>query len=445
MKTHVSAIYAAIGALGLLLAGCSGGSGEPTAANAGNGKDLEVVSFQGGFGIEFFQKAAKEYEAKHAGVHITVTGGPRVWEQLRPRFANGTPPSLTWPGWGMDYWALIYDKQVFPLDDALKTPAADGKTVWKDTFDASLLKLGEYQGKQYELPYHYNIMGWWYNPDTFAKHGWKVPKTFKELVDLCPKIKAAGMAPITYQGMYPDYTIKGFLFPWAISVGGIKAADDAQSLVPGAWKSDAFLQAAKMVKQLRDSGFFEDGASGLSHTQSQTDFLAGKAAFIPCGTWLESEMRKTMPPGAKMAFMLPPVVDGGKGDPSAIMIGIEPWIIPTGGSNHDLAIDFYKYMTSLDKAKQFITECGTLTAIKGSDQVTLPPLLVEPARLFRESKTVYSIQFDTWYSTLGTESKNAMAALLNGSNTPEQFVDRLEAAAEKVRQDKSKPVHKMTH
>jgi len=229
-----------------------------------------------------------------------------------------------------------------------------------------------------------------------------------------------------------------------ISYGGIKAADDAQSLVPGAWKSDAFLQAAKMIKQLRDAGYFEDGADSLSHTQSQTDFLNGKAAMIPCGTWLESEMKKTMPPGTKMAFMLPPLADGGKGDPSAIMIGIEPWIIPTAGPNHDLAIDFYKYMTSPDKAKQFVTECGTLTAIKGSDQAKMPETLVEPARLFRESKTVYSIQFDTWYSTLGTESKNAMAALLNGSNTPEQFVDRLEAAAEKVRQSK-KPIHTMTH
>jgi N-acetylglucosamine transport system substrate-binding protein len=102
-------------------------------------------------------------------------------------------------------------------------------------------------------------------------------------------------------------------------------------------------------------------------------------------------------------------------------------------------------LTSVDKAKEFVTQCGTLTAIKGSDQVKLPETLVEPARLYHASKTVYSIQFDTWYSTLGTESKNAMAALLNGSNTPEEFVDRMEAAAEKIRQDKSKPIHTMTH
>ena len=61
-----------------------------------------------------------------------------------------------------------------------------------------MLKLGQFNGKQYELPFHFNILGWWYNPDVFTKHGWAVPKTFNDLLALCPKIKAAGIAPITY-------------------------------------------------------------------------------------------------------------------------------------------------------------------------------------------------------------------------------------------------------
>jgi len=439
---------AVLTAVGFAITGCgdSGSSktADGTGSGGGNGKDLEVVSFSGGYGIDFYEKAAKEYEDKHPGVHISVSGGPRAWEQLRPKFANGTPPGLTWPGWGMDYWALIYDQQVMPLDDALATPAYDGKGTWKDTFEPSLLKLGQYEGKQYELPYHYNILGWWYDPGVFAKHGWTVPKTFNELLALAPKIKAAGIAPVTYQGKYPAYMIQGFLFPWAASAGGIQVLDDAQSLKPGAWKDPAFLKAAQMIKQVADAGFFEDGANGQDHTESQMAFLQGKAAMIPCGTWLFSEMSKTMPPGAKMAFMLPPLVDGGKGDPSAIQIGIEPWIIPTKGPNHALAIDFYKYMTSLEKAKQFVEEKGTLMSIKGSDQANLPEHLKVPAKLFRDSKTVYAIEYDQWYAKFGDEVKNAMSALLNGSKTPEEFVQTCEDEAEKVRQDKSKPIHVMT-
>jgi len=90
--------------------------------------------------------------------------------------------------------------------------------------------------------------------------------------------------------------ISGFLFPWAISSGGIEAVDNAQNLIPGAWKSPAMLEAATKIAELRDKGYFEEGALGMSHTESQTEFVTDKAAMIPCGTWLHSEMSKSMPP-----------------------------------------------------------------------------------------------------------------------------------------------------
>ena len=102
------------------------------------------------------------------------------------------------------------------------------------------------------LPYYFNVNGWWYDKVLFAQHGWTPPKTWSELLAVGAKIKAAGIAPLTYQGKYPYYMITGFLLPWAISAGGIQALDDAQNLVPGAWKSPAFLQAARMIKVVRN-------------------------------------------------------------------------------------------------------------------------------------------------------------------------------------------------
>ena len=71
------------------VAGCGksvGTSKSPSAGGAGSPGEVEVASFQGGYGIDFFERAAREYEAKHPGVKIRVWGNPRVWEQLRPRF-----------------------------------------------------------------------------------------------------------------------------------------------------------------------------------------------------------------------------------------------------------------------------------------------------------------------------------------------------------------------
>jgi N-acetylglucosamine transport system substrate-binding protein len=102
----------------------------------------------------------------------------------------------------------------------------------------------------------------------------------------------------------------------------------------------------------------------MSHTQAQAGFLNRKAAFVPCGTWIHPEMKDSWPKGRKIAFMLPPTVDGGKGDPTAIQVAIEPWMVPAKAQNKELAIDFFKYMTSVEKSKHIVEEKGTLMAIK---------------------------------------------------------------------------------
>lgn len=406
---------------------------------------LDVALFKGGYGIDFFEKAAREYEAQHPGVKIKVWGNPRVWEQLRPLFVAGNPPDLTYPGWGMDHWPLVYENQIVPWDEYLAEPPYEGQGKWGDTFEPSLLKLGEYKGKHWMLPYFFSMNGWWYDKVLFARHGWKPPRTWSELLSLCAKIKAAGIAPITYQGKYPYYALGGFVYPWAISHGGIGVFDDCQNLVPGAWKSPSMLQAARMVKQLLELGYFQNGANGMSHTEAQMEFITGRAAMIPCGTWLHSEMREQLPPPGKfeMAFFLPPILDDGKGDPTAISIGIEPWVIPAHGKNRRIAVDFYKYLTSVKKARQFVEDKGTLMSVRGSETARKPPYLESPADAFKNAKTVYSADYIQWYPTLGKAAQDAMAALMTGEATPEQFVDRLERAAEQVRQDPNIPKHRV--
>lgn len=422
-------------ALGLALAGCSGSSKSPTS-------DVEVMAFKGGYDIDFYQTAATEFNAKNPGVKVTVDGDPRVWEKIRPRLVAGSPPSLMLPGWGFDQWAAAEEGQLMLLDKSLATPAYEGKGSWGDTFEPKLLKLGQLDGKQYVLPFYFNVWGMWYDPGLFAKHGWTPPKTYDELLTLSAKIKAAGIAPITFQGKYPYYMLEGMVLPWVQDIGGIKALDDLQNLEPGAWKSPTMLKAAGMIVELRDKGYFETGASGLSHTESQTDFLNGKAAMIPCGTWLDTEMKKTMPAGAQLQFMLTPAA-AGAGDPTAVPIDIEPWMIPTDGKNPDGAIAFFKYMTSLGKAKQFVRQKSTLTAIKGSEKVNLPHSLEAPLAAFNGSKTQWSYELRYWYAVMETEIENALTELVNGG-TAAKFCDRCEAAAEKIRTDNSVKKHKVT-
>jgi N-acetylglucosamine transport system substrate-binding protein len=404
---------------------------------------LEVQAFKGGYGIDFYETASKEFASRNPGLNVEVAGDPHVWEQLKPRFVANDVPDLVFPGWGMDHWALADEGQLFVLDTALDSPAGEGSGNWRDTFEPSLLKLGIKEGHQYVLPYYFNVQGWWYDPELFAKNGWAPPKTYPDLLALCEKIKAKGIAPLTFQGKYPYYMLEGMLLPWAVSVGGLQAVTDAQNLVPGAWKSTSILAAAKMIDQLRVKGYFQNGAVGMSHTESQTEFLNGHAAMIPCGTWLYAEMKKVMRPGAKMQFLMPPLAAEGKGDPTALLISIEPWMIASKAKNPEAALALFKYMTTLTKAKQFVEQKGTLMAIKGSDQAKLPETLVVASKAFKNSKSVWSYIARQWYPAMEKEIENALTSMLNGEITPEQFCDRAEAAAQKTKSDDSISKHQV--
>ncbi|MEX2242680.1 MAG: extracellular solute-binding protein [Fimbriimonadaceae bacterium] len=394
---------------------------------------VSIKVFKGGYGDDFFIEAGQEY-AKANGVTVKTEGDPRMWDRLRPDFVAGNPPDVAWPGWGMDYWGLVYDGQVEPMDAYLAEPAyGETEGTWLDTFDPDLLKLGQYDGKQYLMPYHVNLNGWWFNKTVFDKNGWKPPQTFDELLALGPKMKAAGVAPLTFQGQYPYYMLYAFIYPWAISSGGLEAWNNCQGLVPGAWKSEHMLRAAKAVEQLRDAGFFMDGSLALDHIQSETQFLDGKAGMVPCGTWLYAEMENAWPPGVVAEFMLPPVFSDGKGDPTTLMVAIEPFIVPSKAKHMKDGIEYFRYITSKDKARQFIEEKGTLMAVKGLEDATYPTHLKRPAELFAQAKTKWHSEYRFWYPELAEEAEKAMSALLAGDIDAAAFCARLEAKAEETR------------
>ncbi len=436
------------GALASLALG-STGCVHPVDGDSGSSRPhtghLEVRVFQGGYGVDFYERAAREYERDHPGVTIDLQGDPRIWEQLRGAFVDGSPPGLTFPGWGMDHWALIYEDQVQAMDDALLTTAYGETTgTWRDTFIPDLLRLGSFDKQTYLLPYYVNLNGWWFNAGLFENRGWRPPATYEELLTLCGRIKASGLAPLTYQGKYPAYAIQGFLIPWAISEGGIQAYRAAEALKPGAWSAPAFLRAAQMILELRSQGFLDPNANGLSHTEAQMEFVNGRAAMIPCGTWLESEMRKQTPKGFRMEFFLPPHLQAGKGDPTTLQVGVEPWLVPSRGQNQALAIDFFRYLTSKKKARQFVQEKGTLTAIRAANEGELPATLRKPALCLQQARATWTTNYAQWYKPLDEALKNATAALLQGSRTAEQFVAEVEAAATKVRNDPNIPKHDTT-
>lgn len=399
--------------------------------------EIEVACFQGGYGIDFFEQCAREYEQAHPDIKINLWGNPRVWEQILPRIAAGNPPDLCWPGWGMNTWSMIFDNQFLPLEKYLDQPAYGVDKTLRETLVPSLLAKSKYEGQHYLFPYNFDAFGIWYNKNLFKQHGWQVPTTFTELTALCEQIKEHHIAPMTFTGRYPGYALRGFYFPWVISLGGLEVLNRAQNLEPGAWTHPAFVQAAEHVLEFKREGYFQAGCIGMNHTESQMEFLVGRAAMIPCGTWLHSEMSNLLPDDFVMEFMLCPVFEDGKGEPTLVCAGLDGkgWFIGAKSKHPDLAADFFRYLASPQNARRFVEDKGTLMSVLQLGEVNAPPHLLKPLGYVQEAKGTWTLDYEEWYPEFGTEVQNLFRDLYNGLLSPEQFVQGIEKQAEKLRSD----------
>src|SRR5690606_2487079 len=107
------------------------------------------------------------------------------------------------------------------------------------------------------------------------------------------------IAPWTYQGLYPYYMVTVF-DQLVFKAGGYEAMLKLDNLAEDAWTQPVVRAALEGLAALYDNGYIMEGTPALSHTESQSFWLEGDAVFIPCGSWLENEMRDVIPEGSQM-------------------------------------------------------------------------------------------------------------------------------------------------
>jgi len=300
--------------LGLLLgaAGCTFQRERP-----GSGIALEVAVFEGGFGIEWHKSVARQYERLHPDVRVHLWGDPRVDEKIKPRILRRNPPDLA--SCNLPVWKLIVDDKLYALDAALNSPAYGQPVSWRQTLVGGVLNDFTYNGKTYSLPTNLGAWVCWYDRRQFRKYGWNVPRTWREFTELCEKVKAAGVAPLAFQGKYPYYAWSTLLSLYQRLVP-FERWYAMQDLKPGAFVDPAFIRAAALTQEMATK-YFEPGALAMTHTESQMEWVNGRAAMVFCGLWLKNEMKNALPNQFEMACFPVPMVEGGAGDPRAVYGG----------------------------------------------------------------------------------------------------------------------------
>lgn len=450
------AALAGVAALGACAADDGTGTGAtPTGGNTGGGtksadnpfgvekgKALEVVIFDGGYGKDYGQAHVDMYNAKWGG-GAKMTATVKIASTLQPRFTSGNPPEVI-DNSGADAMPtaqLVAQNQLADLTALLDAPTVDDPAVKvKDILIPGVVDNGSFDGTMRQLNYVFSMWGIWYSKPLFEQNGWKPATTMEEFMALCEKIKAGGkMAPFIHTGVHTQY-MTTIIVGQAVQHGGRDIMLKLDNLDSDAWTNPSVLQAAKAWEAVAKAGYILPAAVGLDHTTSQAEWLNGAAAMIPCGSWLENEMKGKVPNGFDMVVQaVPSLTKDDKMPFGALTAGAgEPFIVAEKSANKAGGLEYLRIMLSQPATKKFAELTGNLCAVKDAGKSLSNPstaLKSVADAAAAAGDNMFEVRFMTWYSDLKTAARDATRNLLSGKTTADQYVSVMQEAVDKVAKD----------
>ncbi len=436
-----------------LLTGCaSGGGGEDTVSGAGADKTsdnpfgvessapLTVVIFDGGYGDEYAKFHEGLYKDEFGDAKITHKAIPDIRQQMQPLFNGGNPPDVLDNSGAekMPISTLADTGQLTDLTPLFEADAigASGTTV-RDTLNPAAIESAEYAGKPMVLNYALQVYGLWYDQALFDDKGWEPAETWDDFLALCDTIKGAGMAPMAHQGKYPYY-IQQVLMDMAVKHGGPEVVYAIDSLEPDAWKNESITMAAEALLEIKSKGYMLEGTEGLDHIQSQTRWNEHKAAFIPCGSWLENEQKSVAPSGFKTTVAPTPLLPGATLPFDSTRVeAAEAFVVPAKAANQAGGMEYLRMMLSKDGAAEFTKLTAAPTVVDGAAEgLDLTPGAASAIKLIESGgDSNWNYYYAIWYSPMDPKIQSAVGELAAGRISADEFTSQCQKAADETAAD----------
>lgn len=377
-------------------------------------------------GLSDWQKMADDYMAAHPNVkiEITVLENEAFKTKLTTMMQSGEVPDIfqSWGGGGLNQQATAG-----LLKDISADLAAD--PAWRDSIAPGALAAFSYQGKNYGVPWDMGMVGFWYNKDLFAKAGITTPPTtWTEFLDDVKALKAAGITPISLgEGdKWPGMHIWSYL---ATRICG-QAKFEAAVARTGSFTDPCFVDAGKKLQELIALDPFQSGYLGATHDQMQATFGNGKAAMELSGQWapsVEAANAADKIGVANLGLFNFPMVEGGAGAGTDVVGGGNGFAIGKNASPE--AIDFVKYLTSVEN-QTIIASHGTgIPVVKGAEKGVQDPNMLQVQQAFAAAK-YFQLYYDQFLPpATGSVLNDSVQGLFAGKLTPEQVAQALEDSA----------------
>jgi raffinose/stachyose/melibiose transport system substrate-binding protein len=422
----------ALAAVGLLVAAACGSGTEGEGGGEGDEDGEAVVNFF--VGTEetprLEQEAVKTIEQFMAeNPDITVERESITPEEQRTviqtRLRSNDPPDLfgfdTGPGFAgvLAEAGLLYD-----LGDAYK------EHDWP-VYDWAKTRV-TYDGVLSGVPVSVDEIGVYYNATMFEEMGFEEPQTLEELHEIADAVKAEGIIPFAVgdQEKWPA----GHLFSTGISNLLGKEGLDQILYGDGRWDSPEGVRAIEvMFTEMVENGYYPEDVNAITYEDANSLFYAGKAAMIPTGTWLVPEVDETVQNFDVEFFPFPSIDGSGISPPGGLGGGL---FVAAQTDAPEATIKLLDYLQFNDEiVKRDLELFNTIPPFDvDTSGLDLTPLFQSVLDDLSESKG-FGYNLDVLMpQRFNTVMFDGFQEVLNGTRTPEEQAEALQAAWEEAKE-----------
>lgn len=309
----------------------------------------------------YFEEVAEKFNATHDDIHLTINSPNDASTIMRTRFIREDYPDIIGIGGDINYSYYVDAGILADISDY--EGLGDVKQAYLDI--AEELKLIPKEGT-YILPYVANAAGILYNKDIFEQHGWEIPNSWDELIQLCENMQSEGVLPF-YFGFKDVWTC---LAPWNAMAVDLAPVDVCRQVNRGETTfTENYREIAEKYLQLLDYG--PDDPFAYNYNDACTAFARGEAAMYPIGSYAVPQILSVNPDMNIDSFVMPANADVSK---NTLNSGIDLGFAVTAAcENKEAAYEVLDFLYADENIQAYIDNQNAVPCKEGD--FTLAPML----------------------------------------------------------------------
>ncbi len=366
--------------------------------------------------IERFNKSHDKIEVKH-----DYLSGEPFKQKLQTMLMSPNKPDLIFTWGGRDYVDRANAGLLADMTDYLPTITKQIPESALDTYRVD--------GKLYGVPWVSKPTILYYNVELLEQAGVD-PSELDEwegFLGAVEKLKQAGITPLALGAMenWPSHFYFSYL---AMRIGGPEVFKKA---VDEGFEDPAFLEAAKQLKRLADLKPFQPGYMTADTANAYASFGNKQVAMQLQGEWqyklqADGSLSGTGVPGDLIGLGRFPAVEGGKGQVTDIISGVDGWAFTNSASKE--SAEFVDFWLNEENMAQLAADALMLPVNPVSAEAVSEPLMRRMARLVPESTYVHGFVDQILGAHLGGAVNDISTELMGGTITPEDAIATLQDA-----------------